>query len=972
VEGETVERPPVAARFPGRIADLAPQWRAVDALLDVALDLPAHERARWVDALGGEHAGLRARMRELLALHAEIETGTFLDTLAGVDFCSATGVGDEPAAGWMVGPYRLVSELGRGGMGLVWLAERADGQLERKVAIKLPRLAWGSGFAQRLERERAILAALEHPHIARLYDAGVDARERPYFAMELVDGLPIDLYCGRHALGLRERIGLLLQVCDAVAHAHAHLVVHRDLKPSNILVTADAQVRLLDFGVAKLIEGEAAGHTALTQLEGRALTPDYASPEQLAGAALTTTSDVYSLGVVAYELLAGRRPSERQGQRVRGGGQECAPPIDGDDAPLASSVARDRALARQLRGELDAILNRALKADPAARYDSAAALAQDFERWLRHEPVLARPDSRAYRGRKFVRRHRVGVAASAALALSIAAGAALAAWQARIASAQAQRAEGEVERQEAVRNLYIEAMRTLSLAAANTPATLAEPHAVTRHLVARLREVQPRYAGRPGEWQALLSAVSVQLNYVNDFEGSLEVGREYLAHLKAHGGDAARIIVAHAALGSTLFHLQRLDESEAMRRAGVAWAPDAGDARTELARTALATELGGLLTRRGKRAEAMQVLAAAADVAGKRFAGDALHARVHVMLAGLHFGFDDRAALGYARRADQVQRADAAPDIDERIHALDTLGYALLDNGLAAEAQAPLREALRLAQRIYERGHRTPSRIVGRLAQALGEQGRHDDVRALLAEERDALLREDDAASRSAIERLRLMALRDEWQRGDIAAAASLVSAEPVGLDSPIWMRDSGHYLLFEVRTLALAGRGADALARMHKLLPQWPYRDMPATLWMRASIELAQAQLAAGQHVAARDTALRLRDLLDAHQGQTGWNRRVAVELAALAAARRGDAVTALREAEPVDDPTPPAAPSAVARAESALRRAEVLRAAGQDARAVALASAALADLHGQHPDSPRVAAAQRLGAAQPPTAGR
>ncbi|MFO0206786.1 MAG: serine/threonine-protein kinase, partial [Betaproteobacteria bacterium] len=189
----------------------------------------------------------------------------------------------QPASGVEVGPYRLIEELGSGGMGAVWLAERADGSLKRKVALKLPRIGWDPSFAQRSLRERDILAALEHPHIARLYDAGVDQHGRPYLALEYVEGQPIDVYARERGLSVRQKLDLLLQVCSAVAFAHSRLVVHRDLKPSNILVTADGQVRLLDFGIAKLMEGDSAKETQLTQLAGLALTLDYASPEQIKG-----------------------------------------------------------------------------------------------------------------------------------------------------------------------------------------------------------------------------------------------------------------------------------------------------------------------------------------------------------------------------------------------------------------------------------------------------------------------------------------------------------------------------------------------------------------------------------------------------------------------------------------------------------------------------------------------------------------
>ncbi|WP_170201072.1 serine/threonine-protein kinase, partial [Ideonella azotifigens] len=321
------------------------------------------------------------------------------------------------------------------------LAERADGLVQRQVALKLPRVTWGDTFAERLAREREILASLAHPHIARLYDAGVDAHGRPYLAMEYVQGEPIDAYCRHHALPLRERVALLLQVMAAVAHAHARLVVHRDLKPSNILVTSEGQASLLDFGIAKLLDGEQTQATALTEQSGRALTLDYASPEQIRGEPLGTASDIYSMAVVAYEVLADVRPYRLK----RGSAAELEEVIAGAEVPSASSASTDPALRKQLRGDLDAILNHALKKSAAERYPTMEAFAQDLRRWLDGEPVQAQPDRIAYRAAKFVGRHRLQVAAGAAVVAALVAGTGISAWQAH----EARRAAAEARTQTA-------------------------------------------------------------------------------------------------------------------------------------------------------------------------------------------------------------------------------------------------------------------------------------------------------------------------------------------------------------------------------------------------------------------------------------------------------------------------------------------------------------------------------------------
>ena len=415
---------------------------ALRTLLDEALALPAAERTTWVESLAGEQAHLKDTLLELLAVHGEGETGTSLVTSLRLARAGDAAPGTaELAAGDAIGPYRLISELGRGGMGTVWLAERADGQLKRQLALKLPHLAWGGALTERLARERDILASLEHAHIARLYDAGVDGKGRPYLAMEYVDGVAVDVYCRDQALPLRERIGLLLQVAAAVAHAHSRLVVHRDLKPGNILVTADGQVRLLDFGIAKLMEVDRTEATSLTHLSGRALTLDYASPEQIRSEPLGTASDVYSLAVVAYELLVGARPYRLK----RSSAAELEEAITSIDPPLASDLAREPALRRQLKGDLDAILNKALKKDSSQRYATVEALADDLRRHLDQQPVLAQPDRLGYRASKFVSRHRFQVAAGVVAALALVAGAGVALWQAQHARAQAAHSE-EVKR----------------------------------------------------------------------------------------------------------------------------------------------------------------------------------------------------------------------------------------------------------------------------------------------------------------------------------------------------------------------------------------------------------------------------------------------------------------------------------------------------------------------------------------------
>jgi len=429
------------------LSDLAADWPNLVQRLDEALALPESERAAWLDRLDDTDP-LKDTLRGLLRGPAGAEGGHFLNTLPKLPGLPGNSAGSA-ASGDTVGPWRLLRELGEGGMGSVWLARRVDGQLKRLVALKLPRLSWARGLAARMARERDILATLEHPHIARLYDAGVDDAGRPWLALEHVHGQPIDAHCRARTLPLRARVQLLLQVCDAVAYAHGRLVIHRDLKPANIFVTEDGQVRLLDFGIARLSTPEGATGEALpadtTQL---AFTPGYASPEQLQGLPLGTATDIYSLGAVAHELLCGERPfarvPEQAGQRLRARLAEDPPlpsatPFNADGAAERGSTLR--AWQRQIAGDLDAVLLRALARDPARRYPSVQALADDLQRWCEGRPVLARRPSAGYVLGRFVRRHRWAVAAGSTATLALAATAVVAVVLGLQAREQSQRAQ---------------------------------------------------------------------------------------------------------------------------------------------------------------------------------------------------------------------------------------------------------------------------------------------------------------------------------------------------------------------------------------------------------------------------------------------------------------------------------------------------------------------------------------------------
>lgn len=421
-----------------KFATDARAWVELNRLLDAALDQPASEREQWIEALDEQYEELKPRLRKLLRIGA-IHVGEFLSALPKLDLAAdewAPADARVDRVGDQVGLYRLVRELGGGGMGTVWLAERTDGLINRPVALKLPHAWKRAGLVERMAREREILATLNHPNIARLYDAGLTADGQPYLALEYVEGVAIDEYCRQRQLDIRSLLKLFAQVAAAVAYAHGNLIVHRDLKPANILVTADGQVRLLDFGIATLLETGHAAVSRLTEISGRALTPDYASPEQILGEPLTIASDVYSMGVILYELVSGTRPYKLK-RESRGALEDAILHIE--PRPPGEVAAERRR--RTLRGDLDTIILKALKKKPAERYSTVHALLDDIERHLVGRPVLARPDSPWYRATKFVARHRLAVGAAAAIAFAVLVGASVAVWQARVAVAEKARAE---------------------------------------------------------------------------------------------------------------------------------------------------------------------------------------------------------------------------------------------------------------------------------------------------------------------------------------------------------------------------------------------------------------------------------------------------------------------------------------------------------------------------------------------------
>jgi serine/threonine protein kinase/tetratricopeptide (TPR) repeat protein len=409
------------------------RWQEVSPYLDEVLAVPAEGRAGWLASLRETNPELAPLVEALLAEHRLLEEEHFLED-------SPAQLPELVLAGQSFGTYTVTSAIGHGGMGTVWLAQRNDGRFERKAAVKLLNLAlMGRGGEERFKREGRILGQLNHPHIAELLDAGVSSTGQPYLVLEYVDGQHIDVYCDERARNVEARIHLFLDVLAAVAHAHTNLVVHRDIKPSNVLLTSEGQVKLLDFGIAKLLEDEAQPGVAtqLTREAGSALTPQYAAPEQITGEPVTTATDVYALGVLLFVLLTGQHPAgpgPHSTAKLLKVLVETEPPRmstivarAGTEAEMIAASASRRGataerLRRRLRGDLDTIVAKALKKNPRERYASVNSMAEDLGRYLRHEPIRARPDAVAYRAAKFLRRYWLPVSAAALVIASLSVG----------------------------------------------------------------------------------------------------------------------------------------------------------------------------------------------------------------------------------------------------------------------------------------------------------------------------------------------------------------------------------------------------------------------------------------------------------------------------------------------------------------------------------------------------------------------
>ncbi len=688
-----------------------PDWPQLFALFERIAEAPRSERTRLLDEATRDRPDLRAHLQRLLELDAS--GGDLVADVAGWREGLADPVADEPLPE-RIGAWKIVRELGIGGMGRVLLAERADGEYEQRVALKLIRSELLSDIAvARFLHERRILARLDHPGIASIIDGGVDASGRPWFAMQYVDGVSVIEFCAQGVLGLEQRLRLMIGVCDAIAYAHRQLVVHCDLKPSNVLVDSKGQPRLLDFGIARLLEAQNPADASQTHL--RALTPGYAAPEQLAGAPLGVATDVYALGSLLHELLTGRRPYA---------GHDATPAAialaqaQGEPASVSRSADGNGPVpARRLRGDLDTIVATALRHDPGRRYADAAALSDDLTRFLNGRPLHAQRASAKQQMRKFVSRHRGGVLMATAAAIGLIVATTIAVHQSRVARNEAADAI-------AVRDFLVGIFRS------------ADPRAGkggidTRTLIDRgsasldaALTLQPKLAAGFAE---VLGNVYLQLAAFDEAEAMFQ--RALKLTEQRYGPDAVQDTPILRGLTQTLAERNRLDDankvlaraSEIDQRQHGAASPDV------IADNAIAADLA---QRSGDSAKAQALIdqaivdtRGAKPVDSQRLA-NLLNQRANIEVA--HGALDDaeldtHEALDLFRRLKGEQSLDVAEN-------LVNLGVLRMRRGDAGGAEPIFRQGLATYRRLLPAEHPLIADTMTNLARALDREGKSDQA----------------------------------------------------------------------------------------------------------------------------------------------------------------------------------------------------------------------------------------------------
>jgi serine/threonine-protein kinase len=692
-------------------------WEKLEQLFEEASALPPAERAAFLDSACAGQDPLRAELEAMLAA-ASADRALSIERLV-VD---RRPTADDPWLGECLGPWRLTRVIGRGGMGLVYGAERADGQYQLEVAVKLMRAGPRDPYAtDRFRQERQVLASLKHPHIAGLLDGGFAPDGTPYLVMELVDGVAITDWCRDHGLSLEARLQLFRIVCDAVQHAHQALVVHRDLKPTNIFVSSGGQVKLLDFGIAKLLEPAAWGlEETETRTELRAFTPEYAAPEQLEGEPVTTATDVYALGVVLYELIAGVRPlapgtaGEARGRRLP------ATLIPPSAAVRKSAAAERRRLVRRVRGDLDRIVLTALREESARRYVSAGQLGEELGRFLEGRAVLAQADTIPYRVRKFVGRNRLTVAIAAASVASLAAFGVVSAWQARVLAEQRRQAQLERDASEQVVRVLIDLFETTNPSVRpdgdHTPvgeflqgaqarslmllSGVPEVRARLQHVFGRIHQTRGRYT--PAR-VALEDALQQQRSLGGPDHPSALESLQTLGEICHLAGDSAR---ARALLEESLERHRRIYGEEDARTARVLWSLAAVQGPRDL-------DKAGALLRR-----ALEIRRARLGPHDPQLAQSLASMGEH------HYRLSD---LGRARAFYREALAVFPRPEDRRnpiaIGVLADLAAVMLEGAAYGEAEALQREAIELAGQVVGTETMTVANLLNNLGAAQATRG---------------------------------------------------------------------------------------------------------------------------------------------------------------------------------------------------------------------------------------------------------
>ncbi|MCB1032328.1 MAG: serine/threonine protein kinase, partial [Acidobacteria bacterium] len=735
------------------------RWQQVKAILDRALDLPPTEVGPLLDQLCREDLQLRREVDSFLEAREEAEAFIEVPVVR-----LSYPIAETEPLGARFGAYEIREVLGRGGMGTVYRAERADGAYRAEAALKiLHRGIDTDEIVRRFEAERQILASLRHHYIAELLDGGSTEDGRPFLVMEYIDGIPIDQFCDERRWSLRPRLELFLKVCQAVEHAHRAMVVHRDLKPANILVLEDGEPKLLDFGIAKLLETEA-GATVLTRGPGpRIFTPGYASPEQLRGEAVRAASDTYSLGVLLYQLLTGRRPypipetsPELAGRNLetlaierpstvvrkpyrRTEGEAGAGTSASDLSPeeLAGQRSEEpKALQRLLSGDLDSILLKALRPEPEERYGSVAELARDIEAFLEDRPVLARQGTFRYRSSKFLRRHKLPIAIAGGLLLL----GCYASWQSWSAFEQKHRAEAQQLRTavEASKAKELEDF-LIDFLAGSDPDDEQWRGASLEDVLERGAKILPsRLKNQPEVRANLVSTMGRTYQMRSDFGEARGLLEDALAQRRSlFGEEHEQVALSKIHLGFLDLKLRRLEEAESLTRQGLETL-ERRLGTTEPAWIAMAeNNLGVILQDQGRFEEAEALFRR--SLAKKRWnpgpETDDFATGLHNLAAVVVAQGRNEEALPIYRRALELKRRIGEGETISASRTLVNLGSLLTDRGDLEEAEAHLREALRIRRQRLKEGNQEIGSALNSLGVLLVTKGDYNQAESVLAEQ---------------------------------------------------------------------------------------------------------------------------------------------------------------------------------------------------------------------------------------------